>query len=82
MYFVKMLKWSKLTCMQVADDIAKIIIYVPVETGQTNRWTDMLLVLGDTEVRWTLTSRYYFIKLQKSFISKQNITDSGHLGDN
>ena len=39
--------------MLVEDDIAKIIIYVPVETGQTNRRTDMLLVLGDTEVRWT-----------------------------
>ena len=53
MYFVKILKIAKLTCMLVEDDIAKIITYVPVETGQSNRWTDMLLVLGNTEVRWT-----------------------------
>ena len=42
MYFVKMLKMTKLSYMLVEDDIAKIIIYVPVETGQTNRRIDLI----------------------------------------
>ena len=44
---------AKLTRLLVEDDIAKAILSVPVETGQTNRQTNMSLVPGDTEVWWT-----------------------------